>query len=75
MHFFVYKYRSVIHNENGEIWMSRLIENGDVVDYSVVYDYYGYGENDVKEQFLKAKIFDGKSFWEVEKELAWYDES
>ena len=37
--------------------------------------YYGYGENDVKEQFLKAKIFDGKSFWEVEKELAWYDES
>ena len=52
-----------------------MIENGDVVDYSVVYDYYGYGENDVKEQFLKAKIFDGKSFWEVEKELAWYDES
>lgn len=35
---------------------------------------YGYGEDDVKEQFLKAKIFDGKSFWEVEKELAWYDE-
>ena len=29
--------------------------------------YYGYGENDVKEQFLKAKIFDGKSFWEAEK--------
>ena len=75
MHFSVYKYRSVIHNENGEIWTSRLIENVDVVDYSVVYDYYGYGENDVKEQFLKAKIFDGKSFWEVEKELAWYDES
>lgn len=41
----------------------------------VVYDYYGYGENDVKEQFLKAKIFDCKSFGEVEKELAWYDES
>ena len=75
MHFFVYKYRSVIYNENGEIWTSRLIENGDVVNYSVVYDYYGYGENDVKEQFLKAKIFDGKSFWKVEKELAWYDES
>ena len=37
--------------------------------------YYGYGENGVKEQFLKAKIFDGKSFWEVEKEMAWYDES
>ena len=29
--------------------------------------YHGYGENDVKEQFLKAKIFDGKSFWEAEK--------
>ena len=75
MHFFVYKYRSVLHDDNGIIWTSRLVENGDVVDYTVAFDIYGYGENDVKEQFLKAKIFDGKSFWEVEKNIAWYDES
>ncbi len=26
------------------------------------------------EQFEKAKIFNGKSFWEVEKEIEWVDE-
>ncbi len=74
MHFFVHKYRSIIHQNGEEIWTSRMIENGDTVDYQELFDIYGYGEDDVKEQFLKAKIFEGKSFWEVEKELAWYDE-
>lgn len=30
-------------------------------------------EETLREKFLKAKIWDGKSFWEVEKELAWLD--
>ena len=52
-----------------------MVENGDVVDYEDTYfEAWGDGEDDVKEQFLKAKIFDGKSFWDVEKESAWYDE-
>ncbi len=25
------------------------------------------------ESFLKAQVFDGKSFWEVEKEIEWVD--
>ena len=73
-HLFIYKYKSYLVKENEEIWSRRLIENGDVVDYSLVLDIQGYDEDDVKEQFLKAKIFEGKSFWEVEKEIAWYDE-
>lgn len=75
MHFWIQKYRSVLHKENEVIWTSRLVENGDVVDYEIVFDIWGNGENDVKEQFLKAKIFEGKSFWEIEKDIAWYDES
>lgn len=71
-HFFVYKYRAVVFDE---IYTKRLIENDDVVDYSTVLDIYGDSEQEVKEIFLNAKIWDGKSFWEVEKELAWYDEN
>ena len=71
MHFFVYKYRSIVVDK---IYTRRLVDNGDVVDYSIVFEVYGANETEVKEQFLKAKIFEGKSFWEVEKELAWYDE-
>ena len=75
MYFFIHRYRSVIHRDGDKIWTPRLVENGGVVDYEDTYfEAWGYGEDDVKEQFLKAKIFDGKSFWKVEKELAWYDE-
>lgn len=28
----------------------------------------------IKKEFLTAKIFEGKSFWEVEPELVWLDE-
>jgi len=74
MHFFVYKYKSTIHKKGEKVWTSRMIENDNVVEYSIVFDVYGNGEDDVKERFLSAKIFDGKTFWEVEKEIAWYDE-
>ena len=70
MHFFVYKYRSEIINEK----FTRRINDGEKGEYDIVFDIWGYDEDDVKEQFLKAKIFDDKSFWEVEKEIAWYDE-
>lgn len=76
MHFFVYRYKSEPFVANdGSKWTKRIIENGDVVDYSIVFDIRGQNEEEVKEQFLKAKIFDGKSFWEIEKEIAWYDET
>ena len=66
MHFFVYKYESVVVDE---IYTKPKNSN-----YQKVFDIYGNSEEEVKEEFLKAKIFDGKSFWEVEKEIAWYDE-
>ncbi len=76
MHFWVDRYRSTLHHtKDGEPYTTRDFENGEEVDYSTVFDIYGKGEDDVKEQFLQAKIFDGKSFWEVEQEIAWYDEN
>ncbi len=74
-HFWVNKYRSIVHKkENDEIWTSRMIENNDVVEYSTVLDVWGDEPEDVKPIFLNSKIFDGKSFWEAEQEIAWHDE-
>lgn len=66
MHFFVYKYESVV--------IDKIYTKSKNSNYQTVFDIYGNSEEEVKEEFLKAKIFDGKSFWEVEKEIAWYDE-
>ena len=38
------------------------------------YEIFGNSVEEVKQEFLKAKIFDGKSFLEVENDLAWLDE-
>lgn len=70
-HIFVYRYRSVIVRE---IYTKRLTVDDEVLDYSTVLDEYANNEDEAREIFFSAKIFDGKSFWEVEKELAWYDE-
>ena len=28
----------------------------------------------IKQRFLEAPVFEGKTFWQVEKEIAWLDE-
>ena len=65
MHFFVYKYESVV--------VDKIYTKPKNSNYQKVFDIYGNSEEEVKEEFLKAKIFDGKSFWEVEKEIEWVD--
>ena len=75
MHFWVYRYKSDLYvTSDGETYSKRHIENGVVADYSTAFEIFGKTEDETREEFLKAKIFDGKSFWEVEKEIAWYDE-
>lgn len=46
--------------------------NGEWIDFSQI-EMEAPNEETLREKFLKAKIWDGKSFWEVEKELAWLD--
>ena len=67
-HFIVYKYKVEIVEE---VYYKRLEPYDNDID---VYDEYASDEYEMKERFLQAKIFEGKSFWEVEKELAWYEE-
>ena len=54
MHFFVYKYESVV--------VDKIYTKPKNSNYQKVFDIYGNSEEEVKEEFLKAKIFDGKSF-------------
>ena len=46
--------------------------NGKWIDFSEI-EMDAPNEAALRENFLKAKIWDGKSFWEVEKELAWLE--
>ena len=71
----MYRYKSdVYYTKEGEPYTKRHIENGDEVKYSTVFEIYVKNQEKAKPLFLSAKIFDGKSFWEVENEIAWYDE-
>ncbi len=67
MHFFVRKYPSEVVDGIYTKPLKNAVEE-------VVFDICGRDENEVKTEFLKAKIFDGKSFWEIENVIAWYDE-
>lgn len=70
-HFKVIKYRSIVVDNK---YTRRLIENDDVVDYQEIFTIDCLDEAEAKKEFLSKKLFDGKTFWEVEKEIAWYDE-
>ena len=70
-HLFVSKFRTIVTNE---IYTKRVMYNHENVGFEIVFEMDCDTEEELKEEFLKAKIFEGKSFWEVEQEIAWYDE-
>ncbi len=70
-HFFFRKWKVRIVHE--VYFVSLLGEDDHVIDYDDSFEIYGDTYEGVREEFLKAPIWEGKAFWEVEKELAWYD--
>ena len=75
IHMFVYRYVSdICYDQHGKPYTKRHIENGDVLDYSCVFDIYEDSLEEAKRKFYAAKIFDGASFWEAEKDIEWYEE-
>ena len=68
MHFFVYKFPA---KQIDSTHFERLPSNE---PFKYEYEIFGNSVEEVKQEFLKAKIFDGKSFLEVENDLAWLDE-
>ncbi len=70
MHLRIMKWKA--KNIDNKIYKDIYDENGHWIDYSEIH-MDDINEDALREKFLKAKIWDGKSFWEVEEELAWLD--
>ena len=59
--------------EDRKSYHSILNKNGEL-DYVRIYEETGEDIELIKKHFLEADIFDGKSFWQIESEIAWLDE-
>ncbi len=71
-HFFVYTWRA--SNENNMFFHTILNQDG-TLDWSRIYEDFDINVDLIKKRFLQVKIFDEKSFWEVESEIAWLDDA
>lgn len=69
--FFVNRWRATTSDY---IYYNEYRKDGEVVDFSTVLKIQGRDMELLKKRFLESPIFDGKTFWEVEPELAWLDD-
>lgn len=68
--FFVDRWSAI--NEDNLLYRSITEDNGEI-QWERVFEYTDKDLDLIKKKFLESKIFDGKSFWEVESEIAWLD--
>lgn len=71
-YFFVDKWE--VQNENNTYYHSIIEEDG-TLKWSRIYEKKDKNLDAIKQSFLKAPIFDNKTFWQVENKIAWLDES
>lgn len=67
----IYKYKGRYEagsNEQGEYYVGVLEDDG--MNLMTI---KGLTPEEVEEKFLKEKLFDEKSFWEVQDEIVWVD--
>ncbi len=70
--FFVDKWEA--SNED-DLYYHSMLESDGSLKWERVLEITDSDLDRIKLKFLEAPIFDGKSFWQVEKQLAWLDES
>lgn len=70
-HFWVSHWRAEMGKDM--LYHSLVNAKNEYVEFEHVLDLYGTDMDKIKHDFLIAPIFEGKSFWEVESELAWLD--
>jgi len=58
----------------GVYYNSKITKDGQRVGYERIYEIEGSHMNELKKRFLEAPLFDGKSFWQVERCLVWVEE-
>lgn len=54
----------------------RFVENSkyELKGFENVFDIRRKSVDSIKKKFLEARIFDGKSFWQIENEIVWLGE-
>ncbi len=55
-------------------YKSNIDSDGQLIAFKEVYKVTNSDMDYVKKMFLESKIFEGKSFWEIESELKWLEE-
>lgn len=63
-----------VENEADTYYHSIIEEDGSI-KWERIFEIQGEDLDLIKKVFLEANIFEGNSFWQVEKQLAWLDES
>ena len=71
IHFFVDKWQAV--NENDTYYHSLLEPDGSL-SWTRVYETEDTDLDRIRKRFLLAPVFNGSSFWQVEKELVWLED-
>ncbi len=71
--FFVARWKA--KNEKNKIFFTYCDKKLEPLDYKILYEENNKDLDLIKKHFLTEKMFDGKSFWEVEGELLWLDDS
>ncbi len=70
MHVQITKWKA--NNIDNKTYENVYGSDGDLVDYNCI-EMQGKTEEELREKVFRERIFEGKSFWEVEKELVWLD--
>lgn len=69
--FIVDKWRAI--NEDNKYYHS-IIETDGTIKWERVFEYKSEDLEYIKKQFLEAPIFGQKTFWQVEKKIAWLED-
>ena len=70
MHVYIRRWKAI--NVDNKNYQDVFDKNGHYIDYQEI-RLDASSEDALREELLKAPIWDGKTFWQVEKELAWLD--
>ena len=70
-HFFVDRWKA--ENEDN-LYYHSVLEPDNTIKSERVYENTGDDFDLIKKDFLESGIFEGKTFWEIEKEIAWLDD-
>ena len=71
--FWVNRWKAMMDKEK-MVFHSIIEKNDKLSGFSTVLTICGTDMAKIRQQLLTSPIFDGKTFWQVEKELAWLEE-